>query len=320
MQNAVENRWCVYIHTNKINNKVYIGITSRHPKDRWGVNGSGYSMKRQPVFRRAIDKYKWDNFEHIIFAENLSEQDAKHTEVLLIAMYKSNCCRYNNPSFGYNMTDGGDGSRGYVMSEDARQRMSEAKAGIKFTEEHKRRIAESHKGKIVSDETRRKLSNSKLGKFTGKNNPNYGNHKLAGENNPMYGKQHSQESKDKMSAALIGKFAGERNYFYGKRLVGISNPRYTPVYCIELDEIFWGAKEVENKYDIAHQSIPKCCKGKKKSAGKHPETQEPLHWLYVDDYIQEDGTAINGAITLGYITQQMVDEYLSNLKEKENDT
>jgi len=36
---------------------------------------------------------------------------------------------------------------------------------------------------------------------TGKNNPNYGNHKLAGENNPMYGKCHTQETRQKISEA-----------------------------------------------------------------------------------------------------------------------
>ena len=43
-------------------------------------------------------------------------------EILLIALYKSNCCKYRNPSYGYNMTDGGDGTVGRVCSEETKQK------------------------------------------------------------------------------------------------------------------------------------------------------------------------------------------------------
>ena len=68
------------MHKNKINDKVYIGITSRDAKDRWGVNGSGYG-EQQIAFKNAIDKYGWDGFEHIIIAENLTQQEASEMEI-----------------------------------------------------------------------------------------------------------------------------------------------------------------------------------------------------------------------------------------------
>ena len=37
-----KNTWTVYAHINKINGKIYIGITGRDPKNRWGHNGYKY--------------------------------------------------------------------------------------------------------------------------------------------------------------------------------------------------------------------------------------------------------------------------------------
>ena len=102
------NTWIVYIHLNKINNKAYIGITGRAPNERWGLNGCRYNINSQPAFANAIKKYGWDNFEHIIFMDGLTEEEAKRIEILLIALFQTNCNRFNSPTYGYNLTDGGD--------------------------------------------------------------------------------------------------------------------------------------------------------------------------------------------------------------------
>lgn len=45
----------VYLHTNKTNNKKYVGITKQSLQDRWRHDGLGY--KTQQKFFRAILKY-----------------------------------------------------------------------------------------------------------------------------------------------------------------------------------------------------------------------------------------------------------------------
>ena len=90
MEEVNERKWCVYMHINKTNQKVYIGLTSKDVKDRWGSTGNGYG-EQQPVFKRAIDKYGWDGFEHVIVEDNLTYKEATEMEVSLIALYKSNC-------------------------------------------------------------------------------------------------------------------------------------------------------------------------------------------------------------------------------------
>ncbi len=77
----VDSKWTVYIHINKINLKTYVGITCKDLVRRWGTNGNGYSSQ---IFGRAIQKYGWDNFSHIVVAKGLDAETAKFIEILLI--------------------------------------------------------------------------------------------------------------------------------------------------------------------------------------------------------------------------------------------
>lgn len=82
----MNNTYCVYIHLNKINNKSYIGITCQNPLIRWQ---GGRHYKTCPHFNRAIQKYGWNNFEHFIFQDNLTQQKANDIERLLIKLFNT---------------------------------------------------------------------------------------------------------------------------------------------------------------------------------------------------------------------------------------
>lgn len=133
--------YCVYVHTNKINGKMYIGQTCQKPEYRWN-NGAGY--KRQPYFYRAIRKYGWDMFEHYIIASNLTKQEADNFEKLLIQRLMT-----MQPAFGYNLTEGGEGSKG--VKHLPRKR----------TEEQRRQISLAHKGIALSDAAKEKITGSR---------------------------------------------------------------------------------------------------------------------------------------------------------------
>ena len=88
----MELKFIVYEHVNLFNNKRYIGITSQIPEVRW-QRGGGY--RENTIFFRAIKKYGWDNFEHNILYEGLSNREALEIESTLIKKYKSLGVSYN---------------------------------------------------------------------------------------------------------------------------------------------------------------------------------------------------------------------------------
>lgn len=91
----------LYIHTNKINNKKYVGITSQYPAEKRFSNGNGYVGCSK--FWDAIQEYGWDNFSTEIVLENLNEDDAYIKEIEYIEKYQT-----RNPEFGYNISKGGN--------------------------------------------------------------------------------------------------------------------------------------------------------------------------------------------------------------------
>ena len=109
-----QNNYIVYMHINKINDKKYIGITCQMPRKRW-KNGYGYDVGC--YFRNAIDKYGWNNFEHVVLFKNLSQKQAKEKEIELIKKYNT-----MNRNLGYNRTEGGDGCQGIIMSNETKQK------------------------------------------------------------------------------------------------------------------------------------------------------------------------------------------------------
>ena len=88
----------VYKHTNLINHKSYIGITSQKCENRWGINGKGYEL--QPKFYHAIQKYGWNNFQHDILYTNLNKETALKIEADLIKTYDTIENGYNVAPYG----------------------------------------------------------------------------------------------------------------------------------------------------------------------------------------------------------------------------
>ena len=182
--NNINKQYKIYAHINKINGKVYIGQTCyRNINQRWR-HGEGY--KHSPHFYNAIQKYGWENFEHIILFEDICGYElADAIERELIQKYQS-----NNSEYGYNISSGG--SYGRTLTDETKNKIRISKIGDKNPNYQKspsyitrQRISASHKGIKQSDEWINKR-------------------KRVGEQNGMYGRTLSKESKELVSKKTKG--------------------------------------------------------------------------------------------------------------------
>lgn len=137
--------YLVYVHTNKINGKKYVGQSS-NIVERWRNGGKNYFSSIK--FFRAIQKYGWENFTHEILYENLNKEAANKIERDLIRKYDS----INN---GYNIQEGGYTS----LTQNSLDKMSKSlKQGYLDHPERRQKISEKLIGRKNSEETKRKKS------------------------------------------------------------------------------------------------------------------------------------------------------------------
>ena len=128
----------------------------------------------------------------------------------------------------------------------------------------------------VDEETREKLRQANKRRKTFPD--------MSGENNPMFGKKLTEEIKEKIRQSRIGQKPSEETRLkLSQSRTGDKNPRCVPVYCPELNESFWGAKEAELTYGVNRNKISSCINGQRQHAGVHPITGEKLSWVKLEN-------------------------------------
>ena len=172
----MENHFnCVYMYTNKVNGKKYVGqavdFNKRHKSHIHQSYNENHIAYNAP-FHRAIRKYGIENFEVKILKENLQTQ-------CLLNFYESYYIdKFNSlaKDNGYNISSGGSNGNPYAGKTDeemkeCRKRMSEAQKGLQAGEKN------PMYGKHFSEESKQKMRETFLSHYKKENNPMYGVHR-----------------------------------------------------------------------------------------------------------------------------------------------
>lgn len=282
----------IYITTNLINGKRYLGL--KHFNKQWrSYIGSG------KAFKKALAKYGKENFRRDVIDIAYSEEELNQKEYDYSIFF--NVVTSND---WYNLALGGGSTSGYTFTDEQKLKLSQMRKGRVLSESAKKKMSESKIGHPTSEETKRKIGNANRGRIL---TPEHIEKVRQGN----LGKKRSEETKQKISNANRGK----RHIDHIATKKNGSSPIL--IYCIELNMLFCGSCDANHKTNVDMAHINACCRNNtsRKSAGKHPVTGEKLHWKYVYDQIQDDGFIIQGAITLGYITEKQVNDYINDLKK-----
>lgn len=143
-------------------------------------------------------------FEVEILFDNLTCEQAKEKEKEFITLYGKKQCG----GLLVNLTNGGDGTLGYIHTEETRKILSKPR-----TEEYKKKLSVAKKGIKLSQQTKEKMRIAQTGRKQGEackeklRNRVFSEETRAKISMAMKGRVFSEESKIKMQEAQKGKIA-----------------------------------------------------------------------------------------------------------------
>ena len=241
----------IYMHVNKNNNKKYIGQTKQTLKERWGSDGRRYKGQ---AFYNAIQKYGWDNFEHILILDNLSHEEANYYEQYFIQQYQT-----TDKKFGYNVQKGGNTNTLNENQKEKRRQLNYQMwedgtfKEIINTPVYCIELNQSFESALEA-ERQLKIDNSSIQKAC-KGKLNYAGVKQGQPLHWIYLKDYDQEKVNLLKNRT-------------ENLKGVP----IPVFCVELNKIFNSAAEAGKELEIDPSAIRKVIRGKNKTAGG-------FHWI-----------------------------------------
>jgi group I intron endonuclease len=128
----------LYIITNEISGKQYVGI-GRNPQGRWSSHKwkAEHGKSSRPLYQ-AMRRNGIENFSFIVLAKYPTLDKLKEAEQDLIWQLGTNC-----KEFGYNLSEGGEGTTGYSHTEEAKVAIGNAAKELWASEDHRTRMQEA---------------------------------------------------------------------------------------------------------------------------------------------------------------------------------
>jgi len=279
--NEVYTGW-IYVIKNTINNKIYIGQTSKNLYIRFKQHKRDCEKNfHNMLIHKAMNKYGTENFliRPVDIIKCVTLTDFKK-ELNKLEMYYINIFKTTNKDIGYNLTNGGGGCTGRILSETTKKKISDSKIGEKNPMYGKKwssakRIqmknlmtAENNHnyGKPLSEKTKQKLSNALKNREI-----SIETRKKISES--MIGIKKTDEMRKKLSESKKGTTLSEqtKQKIKNTRLTGSDNPKSKRVGQYDFDNnlinVFFSMSDAARECKTFHSSISACCNGKKQTSG-----------------------------------------------------
>jgi group I intron endonuclease len=143
----------VYLITNTVNSKIYVGKTVQPIERRWSNHLKEAKRRSGYYLYRAMRKYGTSAFTIQAIATAETDEQLRELEIYWIRELRS-----NDPAIGYNMTKGGDGPAGWVMSEATKKKIRLKALGRVIPQTTRDAVSRRHKGVPLSAEHKCKIA------------------------------------------------------------------------------------------------------------------------------------------------------------------
>lgn len=135
----------IYKAINKNTGKIYIGFDSKWPRRKYNHETDAYKINHNAyntIFHNSIRKHGIDSFEwEIVFQSPDLKYTLNHMEEYFIKYYNS-----HHLDNGYNMSFGGQGSLGRIVSAETRKKLSIKNTGKIWSEDQLETLRKSKRG------------------------------------------------------------------------------------------------------------------------------------------------------------------------------
>lgn len=258
----------MYQTTNKVNNKIYIGVHKIKDFATDNYLGSGILLKK------ALKKYGRDNFERItLYATSCGEEAYFVEELIVDELFIERVDVYNikvggmgsaagelHPMYGKHHTAETkqrmsesqklcDNTRfsGHNHTEEAKEIIKEKMRQREFTKEHREKIRLGNTGKTMSEESKRKMSEAKKGIYKG-------------ENHPWWGRSHTEGTKEKLRKIATAKECSSVTKLkMSKNNRGKGNPNHRYVWITPAGS-FYSTYEAAKSLGLDRKTIEQRCR------------------------------------------------------------